>query len=132
MRKIILILLLLVCSFSFASRKNVENKLYSGTYSQNTNIFSYTKDRLVLPDKNKEMVISDPYRLLDPIYEFLRLNYEFSSDQNLNITFIGREENNLITILRVVNYQVPESNLEERAEYIRYIQNQTINNEGSY
>lgn len=129
MKKIILLLLILVCSFSFASRKKIENRIYSGTYSKVKNVFSYTKDNLILPNKDKEVQISDPYNLLDPIYDFLKLNYEVTEDQDVNITFIGREENKTVIILKVVNYQVPLTNLEERAEYIRYIQNQ-VTNEG--
>ena len=113
MKKILLVVIMLITSVIGLSKTKITDKTYKGDYTRATNTFTYIKDNLVFPNKTLTFTVKDNSGLLDKIYEFMMKNYGVDDSDLVTLDVKGTvSKDGVLTIKKIVNYQIPEYKLQ--------------------
>jgi hypothetical protein len=112
MKKILLVVIMLITSVIGLSKTKITDKTLKGEYTRGTNTFTYIKDNLVFPNKVLTFTVKDNSGLLDKIYEFMMKNYGVDDSDLVTLDVKGTvSKDGVLTIKKIVNYQIPEYKL---------------------
>ena len=112
MKKILLVVIMLITSVVGLSKTKITDKTLKGEYTRGTNTFTYIKDNLVFPNKVLTFTVKDNTGLLDKIYEFMMKNYGVDDSDLVTLDVKGTVSKDcVLTIKKIVNYQIPEYKL---------------------
>ena len=112
MKKILLVVIMLITSVIGLSKTKITDKTLKGEYTRGTNTFTYIKDNLVFPNKVLTFTVKDNSGLLDKIYEFMMKNYGVDNSDLVTLDVKGTvSKDGVLTIKKIVNYQIPEYKL---------------------
>ena len=112
MKKILLVVIMLMTSVVGLSKTKITDKTLKGEYTRGTNTFTYIKDNLVFPNKVLTFTVKDNTGLLDKIYEFMMKNYGVDDSDLVTLDVKGTvSKDGVLTIKKIVNYQIPEYKL---------------------
>ncbi len=112
MKKILLAIMMLMMSVIGFSKAKITDKTYKGEYSRATNTFTYIKDNLIFPNKTLTFTVKDNSGLLDNIYNFMGQKYGVDDSDIVTFDVKGSvSKDGILTIRKIVNYQIPEYRL---------------------
>ena len=132
MKKILLMVMMLAISVIGTAAKKSISKTFEGQYTESTNTFTYVKDNLVFPNKVITYTVKDDSGLLDQIYNFISEKYGVTDTDIIVLNVNGTISNKtgLVTIKKIINYQVPEDRL-HASEYETPASTNSSNNENT-
>ena len=112
MKKILLVIMMLITSVIGLSKSKITDKTFKGEYARATNTSTYIKDNLVFPNKTLTFTVKDNSGLLDKIYDFMGKKYGVDDSDIVTFDVKGTvSKNGVLTIRKIVNYQIPEYRL---------------------
>ncbi len=112
MKKLLLVIMMLMMSVIGMAKAKITDKIYKGEYSRATNTFTYIKDNLVFPNKTLTFTVKDDSGLLDNIYSFMGQKYGVDDSDLVSFDVKGRlSKDGVLTIKKIINYQIPEYKL---------------------
>ncbi|BBM56391.1 hypothetical protein JMUB4039_0358 [Leptotrichia trevisanii] len=112
MKKILLVIMMLTMSVIGFSKSKITDKTYKGDYTRATNTFTYIKDNLVFPNKTLTFIVKDNSGLMDRIYDFMKQKYGVEDSDIVTFDVKGTvSKNGVLTIKKILNYQIPEYKL---------------------
>ena len=112
MKKILLVVIMLITSVIGLSKTKITDKTLKGEYTRGTNTFTYIKDNLVFPNKTLTFTVKDNSGLMDRIYDFMKQKYGVEDSDLVTLDVKGTvSKDGVLTIKKIVNYQIPEYKL---------------------
>lgn len=112
MKKILLVIMMLITSVIGLSKSKITDKTFKGEYARATNTFTYIKDNLVFPNKTLTFTVKDNSGLMDRIYDFMKQKYGVEDSDIVTFDVKGTvSKNGVLTIKKILNYQIPEYKL---------------------
>ena len=112
MKKLLLTIMMLMMSVIGFSKTKITDKTFKGEYTRSTNTFTYVKDNLIFPNKTLTYTVKDNTGLLDQIYEFMGQKYGVDDSDFVTFDVKGTvSKDGILTIKKIVNYQIPELKL---------------------